>query len=305
MKTIRLIHSAAAISIVVGKEDWQPRDRGLRRGLQTKNKTCDPTAGETPCHDELGAVVSCAEPDESCPCPGAESKCDSPRFGEYCDTVCCEWDAQERCHAPDPDDPAVWDVWCADVADGGCPCPDGEVKCGVSEYDGGYSGHCATLCCGEGEQTCYDEKYDPSHCASVADGGCSCPRGREKCGGTEDWAGYCTDVCCDADYEETCYDERGEKSCSEISQGGCSRNTSYDHWKSRVASTILAKGTGGQVSYYSAIQTRRKKLLAEDAFPEWQKMAKHLESEEAALFHAIRLGDRKKLFHEDANAYSS
>lgn len=204
-----------------------------------------------------------------------------------------------------------YDVWCANVDEGGCPCPAGEAKCGVFEVDGGHTGYCTPLCCDndndrdEGRlqeqqrqrQTCYDENYDPSYCAYVDEGGCPCPEGQIKCGGTEDWAGYCTEACCDHD-EEACYDARGNKSCDKILEGGCSLDTSYKYWESRVASTILSKGTGSQVSYYASIKGRKKQLLvAEDgdgASIDIRKLIKYAEEEEAALFHAIRLGKEKK-----------
>ena len=53
---------------------------------------------------------------------------------------------------------------------GGCPCPSGEVKCGVSEYSSGY---CTTLCCDWTiEQTCYDSNREPISCRRYEDGPC-------------------------------------------------------------------------------------------------------------------------------------
>jgi len=54
--------------------------------------------------------------------------------------------------------------------EGGCPCPSGEVKCGVSEYSSGY---CTTLCCDWTiEQTCYDSNREPISCRRYEDGPC-------------------------------------------------------------------------------------------------------------------------------------
>lgn len=227
-----------------------------------------------------------------CPCYFNERQCNSARFGDYCDTVCCDWGTQERCHEPSLDDPGMSNVFCANIADGGCPCPDGETRCGTMETDGGFTGACMAICCdGDNEQVCYDENYDPSYCALIDEGGCPCPEGKVRCGGTHDWAGYCTNVCCDDVEEETCFDDQGRISCSRILLG-CSSKTSYEFWKSssRLSSTILAKGTGSQVSYYSNIMDRKKKLLASSE--EKVRMIKKLEAEEAALFHAIRMRER-------------
>lgn len=129
--------------------------------------------------------------------------------------------------------------------------------------------------------------------ALISEGGCPCPDGQVKCGGTGDWAGYCTDECCNLATEETCYDANAKKSCRKIDEeGGCDADdTSYQMWASRFASVILSRGTGSQVAYYASIRERREKLLAagegsnED---EVATMMKHLEAEEASLFHAVR-----------------
>mmetsp|Transcript_21050 Transcript_21050/g.45636 ORF Transcript_21050/g.45636 Transcript_21050/m.45636 type:complete len:315 (-) Transcript_21050:83-1027(-) len=300
MKTIQLLQSAAAISIVVGKDNAPNNHRPsnnnnqhqhqhhLRRHLQFQNVTC--AANETPCHLETDDVVACAKEGEDCPCYFNERRCSDEHFGDYCDTVCCEWGVQERCHEPSIDNPGFADVFCANIADGGCPCPEGETKCGTSESSIGY---CMAVCCdGELQQTCFDENYNPSYCAE--EGECrrsqsqsECSEGKIRCGGDDDWAGYCTNVCCEFD-EETCYNDQGKNSCNKISLGGCSPNTSHDFWKSRLASTILAKGTASQVSYYSAMKSRKKELLASLDM----HMIRNLEAEEAALFHAIRIRER-------------
>lgn len=275
-------------------------DSNLRRLMPTvPDITC--AADETPCHDEPGTTLSCARKGMACPCFGNERRCTDPHFGDYCDTVCCEWGVQERCQEPDHDSPGQYNfnVWCANIADGGCSCPDGEMKCGEMETDGGFTGYCTSLCCdGDDHQTCYDENSDPSYCALISEGGCPCTEGKSKCGATDDWAGYCTDICCESD-EETCYDDPGKMTCKQISLGGCSLDTSYVYWQSQVASTILTKGNGGQISYFHAIKNREKLLAASD-----MEMVKNLESEESALFHSIRLRYRERSTKEDVTSIS-
>lgn len=322
MKIIQLLHTAAAIAKAVGTADGaNDRRRGLRRLQNDGNDPTPPApasnitcaADETPCHIETGDTESCAKAGETCPCYYTELQCSDPHFGEYCDSICCEWGVQERCHQQSSD-PGYFDVFCASLASGGCPCPEGQTKCGrVMAHDGTVTstGYCTSVCCDgldeHGQQLqeqCFDENYDVSSCALIAQGGCPCPEGQTKCGSTEKWAGYCTDVCCGAD-EEACYDDAGKKSCSKKSkEEGCgSAGKSIGHWRSRVASTILAQGTGGQISYYSSIKDRKEKLLslaqaqttpAETLMPEVHHLIKHLEEEEAALFHAIRLGKKKR-----------
>lgn len=175
--------------------------------------------------------------------------------------------------------------------------------------NGGVTGYCTTLCCDgdEGQQTCYDEDYNPSYCSFIADGGCPCLDDQIKCGATPDWAGYCTELCCHED-EETCYDTQGNRSCNKRSLGGCSSHTSYEYWnKARgIASTILTKGSGSQVSYYAAIKSRKAQLLMAGSTTTTSEeiithVIKSLEAEEAALFHVIRLKEESRVKSKKKN----
>jgi len=51
----------------------------------------------------------------------------------------------------------------------GCPCDDGEQRCGVTTYYGGY---CAPVCCLFYEKICYDHFFTPTACASLWGGVC-------------------------------------------------------------------------------------------------------------------------------------
>ena len=126
----------------------------------------------------------------------------------------------------------------------------------LSDLDNGYAGWCTDVCCNQKtEETCYD--YDggtSNYCALIADGGCPCPKGTEKCGQGKilqvtvlqrklnfislilmfhfayllsdldnNLAGWCTDICCDDETKETCYDYRSDTvTCALIADGGCS-----------------------------------------------------------------------------------
>ena len=111
-------------------------------------------------------------------------------------------------------------VGCAAYSDGGCPCPEGEEKCGGTSW---WPGTCTTLCCEEDEDTCYDENYSPTECKAIADGGCDCPEGEVKCYAEPEWnmPGICVDACC-TDEQEICYDyDTGLNTCADIAAGGC------------------------------------------------------------------------------------
>eukprot|EP00956_Cyclotella_meneghiniana_P033943 scaffold100583_cov34-Cyclotella_meneghiniana.AAC.2 len=122
---------------------------------------------------------------------------------------------------------------CASFNDGGCPCPEGEVKCYTNARQAGTEffsepwypyDYCTPICCEEGEETCYDETHDPSSCASIAEGGCDCNGEQVKCYADleHNYTGYCMDECC-TDQQEACYDYEtgGKQTCADIEAGGC------------------------------------------------------------------------------------
>lgn len=123
------------------------------------------------------------------------------------------------------------DIGCATYSEG-CPCPEGETKCGEGEYT------CTPVCCADDEEECYgdwfydpplfnydDEIWDwdwrPLECKPIAEGGCPCPGDKVKCDADPEsnFAGYCMDECCTDDQEE-CND--GDKqTCADFASGGC------------------------------------------------------------------------------------
>ena len=181
---------------------------------------CDDATEET-CYDDNYSPVSCAKiADGGCACPEGQEKCGvNVEFGwpGYCTVLCCDDTMEETCY-----DETYSPVSCAKIADGGCPCPEGQEKCGA-DVEFGWAGYCTELCCGADEEACYDENYSPVSCSKIADGGCPCPEGEEKCGADAEfgWPGWCTPVCCDWETEETCYGENG-MTCAKVSEGGCS-----------------------------------------------------------------------------------
>lgn len=51
----------------------------------------------------------------------------------YCTDVCCDPWTEETCYSQYTGQPET----CSSLADGGCPCPEGQVKCGAVD---GYPG---------------------------------------------------------------------------------------------------------------------------------------------------------------------
>jgi hypothetical protein len=132
----------------------------------------------------------------------------------------------------------------------------------LSDPDNNIVGVCDYICCDTTTQeTCYawdnNGNIIPS-CAVIADGGCPCPDGYQKCGAGKirclPWqiavhslvtfcvlsifpnqsdldngiVGYCSDICCNAASHETCYDwARGafKPYCAEIAVGGCPKRS--------------------------------------------------------------------------------
>lgn len=235
---------------------------------------------ETPCRDDDGIVFSCAS-DGGCPCFNNKQKCESRRFGSYCDDVCCESGVEERCQ-----DDTTNIVSCIKISDGGCPCSkDGEVKCPSS-------GECTTLCCDDDHQTCYDrDTGEPTYCALISSGGCPCPDGKEKCGATVNWAGYCVPIgtCCAAG-EVSCHDMDGNRSCKKLSEGGCPQNMRYEYWEAMIPGTLLTKGSSREVKYFYDIRKRMEELELKNEDDKDQYTM--LRGEEAELFHTIRLRER-------------
>ena len=53
----------------------------------------------------------------------------------------------------------------------------------LSDLDNDYAGWCTDVCCNQKtEETCYDYDGGSNYCALIADGGCPCPEGTERCG---------------------------------------------------------------------------------------------------------------------------
>jgi len=109
----------------------------------------------------------------------------------YCTKVCCDESIEETCFSIFTGEADS----CALIIDGGCPCADGEIKCGVTDA---YSGYCTSVCCDDLiEETCFSEYTGLAEsCALITDGGCPCPYGMKKCGATEAHAGMKLSLTC-------------------------------------------------------------------------------------------------------------
>lgn len=110
---------------------------------------------EESCYDENWVVQSCAKvSDGGCACPAGQSRCgqfvednivgwcQDPQWGEC--GLQCNWKKEETCY-----DDSWQAVSCALISDGGCPCPEGQEKCGAYTAetnpwaeDCSYAGYC-------------------------------------------------------------------------------------------------------------------------------------------------------------------
>lgn len=169
--------------------------RNFKPSFMQQNVTeCNWITEET-CYDENGEAVGCESyADGGCPCLTGQEKCNPiPLIGYpgYCiDPDYCCTSEEELCMDADYNP-----TGCAAFADGGCPCPEGEVKCGgIPEWY--IPGYCTEVCCTMEEETCYDDMYQETGCAPLADGGCPCAEGEVKCGAIPEWnyPGWCTEV---------------------------------------------------------------------------------------------------------------
>ena len=127
----------------------------------------------------------------------------------------CDNSTEEKCYNRENKS-----IPCANIADGGCPCPGGKIKCNFE----GFPGVCTDVCCDwDKEEMCYNGDNKSISCANISDGGCTCPEGQEKCGAFEGFPGFCTSVCCGWDKEVTCYNENNhpKSSCENVADGGC------------------------------------------------------------------------------------
>ncbi|KAL3775862.1 hypothetical protein ACHAW5_010156 [Stephanodiscus triporus] len=204
---------------------------------------CDLNTEEI-CYNYTGCISNqyCAAiSDGGCPCPDGTERCGADLENNvvgWCDVICCDAATQETCY--EYYDNGTYNGYCAAIADGGCPCPDGTERCGA-DLENNVVGWCDVICCDMATQeTCYDWESGTynGYCAAIADGGCPCPDGTERCGADleNNDVGWCDVICCNATTEETCYDwASGNYTpyCAAITNGGCPKSSgavSYLHY---------------------------------------------------------------------------
>lgn len=168
---------------------------------------------------------------------------------------CCT-EEEETCY-----DETYEESGCAALAAGGCPCSEGQVKCGADlEWD--YSGYCTDLCCADDEETCYSsDSFEPETCAPIAEGGCPCAEGEVKCNAVPEigFLGYCTPLCCE---EQTCFDWNTftPTSCAAWNEE-CPTGVTFDVLKENAMTMVDQKH---QVANYNRIKALKAKLMAEE-----------------------------------------
>ncbi|KAL3783211.1 hypothetical protein HJC23_013554 [Cyclotella cryptica] len=132
------------------------------------------------------------------------------------------WDCDFMTEEPCFDE--YWNIIsCAPYAEGGCPCPAGQERCGVTDT---FLGYCASLCCDPKTQhSCWELTknftFDVTSCAAL-DVGCSCPEGLTYCGLNETPSEMCSPLCCNATTEAFCmvYDGSNYTTyCADLNEG--------------------------------------------------------------------------------------
>jgi len=176
----------------------------------------------------------------------------------------CDWETEETCY-----DENYTATSCAKISGGGCPCSEGEEKCGAFDGHDGWCQSATEVCCdGETEETCYDENYTATSCAKISGGGCPCSEGEEKCGAFDGHAGWCqsaTQVCCDGETEETCFDENyTATSCANISDG-CPRQTSFVHKQNKMFGITFKHGTRKEIASLNLLKEKLNRASGEAA----------------------------------------
>jgi hypothetical protein len=134
-------------------------------------------------------------------CPGQQVRCGAyDGFEGVCTSLCCDIMTEDTCYDEITSEPS----YCAKISEGGCPCPSGQVRCGMNEYSIGY---CTDVCCDwEYEETCYNPRTRRSKCARIEEGGCATQSNNV--------------ITCNSDTEETCYDnETNPISCAPLEVG--------------------------------------------------------------------------------------
>ncbi len=190
------------------------------------NACCDQTLEEH-CYGPNNTSFCASIATGGCPCPEGQERCGANlaiSVVGWCGNECCDSITEEICvEYGDGYGQPFTNQYCAAIAEGGCPCPEGQEKCGA-DLANNSPGYCTDVCC---NYTTHETCYNPPSCALIVDGGCPCSEGQVKCGADLDnnYAGYCTDVCCDQKTEETCYKEvfgcQPSQFCAKIIDGGC------------------------------------------------------------------------------------
>lgn len=126
-------------------------------------------------------------------------------------------------------------MYCASLSDGGCPCGDGEVRCGS---------FCADVCCDhDKEEYCVDwdgtANDGASYCRSYDDGGCPCRAGQTRCGADESTIGYCSSICCEGAEPNLCIGEGFQFYCA----AECALNDSFDRNKQKMVGVARSYGS--------------------------------------------------------------
>ncbi|KAL7549811.1 hypothetical protein ACHAWF_013065 [Thalassiosira exigua] len=142
--------AAAGIFAGASSSRDESNSASARSGRQPRQQRCDPQTERT--------CVRCAYRLDGSP---AQERYCAPLSSECPPEVCCDFRTEETCF-----NRTTWHpVSCARLDEGGCPCPEGEVKCGFNDFSSGY---CTSLCCNfTVEETCYNATGHPVGCIEI------------------------------------------------------------------------------------------------------------------------------------------
>ncbi|KAL7489519.1 hypothetical protein ACHAW6_015196 [Cyclotella cf. meneghiniana] len=120
---------------------------------------------------EYWNIISCAPYSEGgCECPPGQQRCGATdTFIGYCASLCCNPKTEYSCWEMTKN--YTFNVTSCAAIDVGCPCPEGQTKCG---YDETPSGLCSPVCCdARTEVFCieFDGTNYTAYCA-ILDEGC-------------------------------------------------------------------------------------------------------------------------------------
>jgi len=246
--------------------------------IECCNSLTEETCYENTCGGAMLSDQYCvAIADGGCPCPEGTERCEADLENcntGWCTDICCDQLTEETCYEYYPNGTSK--SYCSASADGGCPCPEGTERCGADPKNN-YTGWCTDICCDQmTEETCYNFLTGELYCAAIADGGCPCPEGTERCGADNETGslGFCSNICCDFDKQLLCYDDNNwlpycynstgvdDITCPVLQGGSSNGNNNNNVNSDRKLAQGNTSGESELVSYLRHLETKYENMSA-------------------------------------------